>query len=112
MTIVGVELGAKGMFPDLEFDKAVGLMKSMTKHSALSFTGQLTYAAYKHIPVSYIRCEKDFIVAPEKQQKFIDHIRTESGKEVDVHTLATGHCPNVTAPEELAKAIVRIAGTS
>jgi hypothetical protein len=112
MTLVGVEPCAQGTFSDMEFDKAVELVKLMSKHSALSFAGQLTYPAYKYIPASYIVCEGDFIITPEKQQKFIERIKTESGKEVDVHTMSTGHCPNVTQPDELARVIVRIAASA
>lgn len=111
LRLVGIELCARGTFPDLEFDKAVELVKVMPRHSALSFAGQLTYPAYKHIPASYIVCENDFIITLDKQRKFIERIKAESGKEVDVHTLNTGHCPNVTAPEELVKVIISIAAS-
>ena len=112
MTLVGIELCAQGTFPDLELDKAVELVKLMPKHSALSFAGQLTYPAYKYIPVSYITTAGDFIISPEKQQNFIQRIKTESGKEVDVHTMTSGHCPNATQPDELAQIIVRIAAST
>lgn len=111
MTITGIEIAARGTFPELELEKAMDLVRLMSKHSAISFTGKTTYAAYKYIPTSYIKCENDFIVATQKQQAFIDRIGEESGKEVDVHTLNTGHCPNVTAPDDLAKAIIQIANT-
>ncbi|KIX01401.1 uncharacterized protein Z518_09127 [Rhinocladiella mackenziei CBS 650.93] len=112
MKIVGVEAVAQGTFPDLELDKAVEIVKMMPKHSALSFEGQLTYPAYKYIPASYIFCENDFIIPPDKQREYIERIKRESGKDVDVHTLSTGHGPNVTAPGVLANVIVDIAAKS
>jgi hypothetical protein len=111
MTITGVEMCARGTFVGLELEKALEIVRLMSKHSALSFAGKSTYAAYKHIPTSYIKCENDFIVATAKQQIFIDRMGEESGKKVDVHPLNTGHSPNVTAPDDLVKIIVQIANT-
>lgn len=111
MTIVGVELAAKGNFPELELEKAMGIVGSMSKHSSASFDGQVTYTACRHIPTSYIKSEKDFIVLTENQQQYIDRMTAEAGKEIDVHTINTGHVPNVTAPEKLVKIVVKIAST-
>lgn len=109
---MGIEAAAKGTFNELPLEKAVDLVKMMGRHSALSFAGCLTYPAYKHIPSSYIFCENDFIIPPDKQREFIDRIKKAIGKEVDVHNLGTGHCPNVTAPEQVAKVIVDIASSA
>ena len=112
MRIVGVEPIAKATFPELEVDKAIEWIKRFPRHSAPSFNGRLTYAAYKYIPASYILCENDFLIPPDTQREYIHRIETESGKAVDVHTLNTGHCPNVTAPDELAKVVANIAASA
>lgn len=108
MRIVGIELVAQAAFSDIEFPKAVEIVKTMPKHSALTFAGQLTYAGYKHIPASYIFCEKDLLVVPDVQRKYIERIKTATGKEVDVHNLSTGHAPNTSAPDQLAEVLVAI----
>ena len=108
MRIVGIDLVAQAAFSDVDFPKAVEIVKTMPKHSALSFTGQLTYAGYKHLPTSYIFCEKDFLVAPDVQRKYIERIKAATGKEVDVHNLSTGHAPNTSAPDQLAEVLVAI----
>jgi len=109
MKIVGVDLVAHAAFSDMPFDKAVDIVKEMPRHSALSFAGELTYPGYKHIPSSYIFCEKDALVLPDSQRKFIERISEATGKEVDVHTLSSGHAPNISATEELAQVLVEVA---
>lgn len=109
MSLPFAEMVAGTTFSDVQPEKALELANLMAKQSLLSFQGNLTYAAYKHIPCSFIYCENDMVIVPEKQQKFIDRIKTESGKEVDVHKLSTGHCPNSSSPDELVKTIVKIA---
>src|SRR5690349_16693282 len=99
MRIVGVELVAQAAFSDVEFNKAVGIVKEMPNHSALSFAGELTYPGYKHIPSSYVFCENDLLISPDTQRKYIERIKEATGKEVDVHTLSTGHAPNISATE-------------
>ncbi|EXJ69546.1 uncharacterized protein A1O5_07582 [Cladophialophora psammophila CBS 110553] len=110
--LVGIETIAQATFPDLELDKAVAVVKHMTRHSAVSFAGEITHAGYKHVPVSYIVCENDMIIPPEMQRGYIEKIQRESGRDVDVHTLNTGHAPNTTAPDQLANVIVRIAAAA
>jgi hypothetical protein len=108
MRIVGVELVAKAALSDVEFQRAVDIVKTMPKHSSLSFAGELTYPGYKHIPASYIFCENDYLVVPDAQRKYIERIKVATGKEVDVHTLSTGHAPNLSAPDKLAEVVDRI----
>jgi len=112
MRITGVELCAQATFNDWPYEKALEMAKTMTRHSAPSFASTLTYPAYKHIPCSYIFCENDMIVPPEKQQQYINQIKEGSGKEVEVHKLPTGHCPPLTATNETAKVIVDIASSA
>ncbi|KIX04502.1 uncharacterized protein Z518_05372 [Rhinocladiella mackenziei CBS 650.93] len=101
-----IEESAKLTFSDLPFEEAVEWVKKMPFHSGPSFTGKLTYPGYKYIPVSFIQCEKDVILPPEFQNSVIETIQKESGNPVDLHTLATGHCPNASAPNDVAKIIM------
>ena len=108
MNLIDFRASAQDAFPDLDSAVAVEILKRMTQHSALSFAGELTYPAYKYIPTSYILCERDKTIPPSMQEKFIEKIKTESGKEVNVHKSDTGHCPNITEAEKLAHVIVEI----
>lgn len=102
-----IEESARLTFSDLPFEEAVEWVRKMPYHSAASFTGKLTYPGYKYVPVSYIFCEKDRILPPEFQRSCIETIEEESGRKVDVHNLNTAHCPNASAPDELAKVVIR-----
>jgi len=94
-------------FANLPLEQGVELVKKMTRHSAVSFAGELTFAAYEHVPVSLVLCEKDVVVPPDFQTKVIETIERESGRKVDVVRLPeSDHCPNVSRPVELGAAIM------
>ncbi|XHG06029.1 hypothetical protein AWENTII_009240 [Aspergillus wentii] len=111
MTLDAVE-SAKMNFSDLPLDEAVKFSSHATMHSALSFAGKLSYAAYEHVAVSYIICEKDACLPPTFQQDRIKLIEEKSGNKVDTRSINAGHFPPITRPEELAgliqEAIIRV----
>jgi predicted esterase len=57
------------------------------------------------VPVSYLMCEKDMIVAPEKQRAAIK-VLEEAGRKVSVVGLEAGHCPMWSMPERLAEVLI------
>ncbi|KEF56427.1 uncharacterized protein A1O9_08008 [Exophiala aquamarina CBS 119918] len=100
------ESSAKLTFSELPLEKSIEEVKKMSRHSAVSFVGELTYPAYKHVPVSWVFCEKDVILPPDFQNKGIENIEKESGRKVNVIRMPdSDHCPNVCQPIELATAI-------
>lgn len=96
-------------FSDLSPDIALEWAQKMTTQSLPSFSGKLTYPAYRHIPTSFIFCERDLILSPDLQRATIAFLESERGGEgsVDVIKLDAGHCPNVSVPQETAAAIVK-----
>jgi hypothetical protein len=100
-----LEGSAKLTFSELPLEKGIEQVKKMSRHSAISFIGELTYPAYKHVPVSYVFCEKDVILPPDFQTGVIETIEKESGNKVAVLRLASDHCPNVSQPIELGRVI-------
>lgn len=54
-----------------------------------------------HLPVLVLQCSRD-VIAPASVGEFVH--RTISGSEL-VHLAATGHCPNLSAPDETIAAI-------
>ncbi len=64
------------------------------------------YDAYRHIPVTYIVCAGDQVLTPEFQLGRVELLR-EQAKELDVVTMDTGHCPNISKVEETAEVIVQ-----
>ncbi|OCT48128.1 hypothetical protein CLCR_04260 [Cladophialophora carrionii] len=108
LRFLDVETIAKATFPDYPLDLALGQVRAMGRHSNASFTSKVTYEGWRDVAVSWILCERDLIIPPAVQRGYIDRIGQESGREVDLHVLDAGHCPNVTAPEALAEVLVRI----
>ena len=102
-----VEESARLTFSDLPYEEAKDWAGRMPQHSAPSFEGKLTFPGYNHIPVSFVFCDRDVILPPEFQSSVIESIERESGKQVDVHHLNTGHCPMTSAPEDLATVVIK-----
>ncbi len=97
-----------GVLNDMAYEDAYPLVLKLAHHSAVSFSGTVSEAAYETHPVSYILTEQDLIVKPEMQKKFIALLE-ENGRKVDVRTLNSGHMPTASVPEKLAEIITQIA---
>ncbi|ETI20245.1 hypothetical protein G647_08279 [Cladophialophora carrionii CBS 160.54] len=108
LRFLDIETIAKATFPDYPLDLALSQVRAMGRHSNASFTSKVTYEGWRDVAVSWILCERDLIIPPAVQRGYIDRIGQESGREVDLHVLDAGHCPNVTAPEALAEVLVKI----
>lgn len=94
---------------DLPYAQAYEHALELPHHSAVSFQGAATQASYETIPVTYVLCERDVVINPETQQRFIDTIEEVSGEKVDVKRIDAGHCPNWSKPDELVGLIVSAA---
>ena len=71
-------------------------------HSAASFDGALTYAAYRDIPTTYLLCEKDRAIPIKFQQSFVSSCETE----IRVKSCQAGHTPMITMPSLVVDTIV------
>jgi pimeloyl-ACP methyl ester carboxylesterase len=67
----------------------------------------LESCAWADIPVSYICTKNDMTVPLTYQQVIIENLRSR-GKEVPTFELETGHCPQITMPNELADIVLGI----
>lgn len=90
-------------------EEAIKYADQIDVHSAISFAGKLSYAPFKHVPITYLFCSEDKVVLPETQQKMISKVEKDAGVKFDVRTLPTDHCPNASAPEILVKELLKIA---
>ena len=97
---------AQFVFNDLPYSQAYENACQLSHHSAVSFQSEVTQTSYKDIPVTYIYCERDVVIAPETQQRFIDTIEEVSGSKVDVRRIDAGHGPNWSKPDELIELLV------
>lgn len=94
---------------DLPQQEGEALVKGFAKHSAQSFGNELTHAGYKNIPASWLLCEEDMAGPPDFQREMIAMIEQASGQKVDVTSVKSGHCANLTAEKETAEWIMNIA---
>jgi hypothetical protein len=94
-------------FSDIPQSEGLAWANQMPEHSTISFAGELTYPAYKYILVSYLVCEADKIIPPQLQRDIVEMMSKESGRDIDVHVLQAGHCPNVSMPGAVVDAIMK-----
>lgn len=96
----------KGIFNDLGSDEEKkGYMSMMGRHSTVSFSGKLTYPAYKHIPSTYIHTKNDMIVPPPFQLYMIDAAK-QDGADIKVVELDSGHVPVLSFPDQVVKILL------
>lgn len=65
------------------------------------------HAAWREIPVAYIKASADMTIPVHYQQHFIDEM-DKAGRQVQVFELATGHCPNLTAADGVVEAVNKV----
>ena len=97
------------VFSDVSDEKAAYYATKMMNHSAIAFSGPLTHAGYKDVPVSYLVAEEDRSIQPAAQRAQIAMIEKASGRKVDVTALKAGHVPPISHPEEVINWILRVA---
>jgi pimeloyl-ACP methyl ester carboxylesterase len=78
------------------------------------WNGQCMYdkierCAWRDIPVAYIYTLKDITVPLRYQEDMVEKVRRE-GREVETFEIDTGHCPNLTATEEVVEIVGKAIG--
>ncbi|KAJ5290833.1 hypothetical protein N7478_000084 [Penicillium angulare] len=63
--------------------------------------------AWREIPMAYIHTQTDMTTPIHYQHAMVEAIEA-AGCNVQTFTIETGHCPNITSPEELAGIIQQI----
>lgn len=106
-----IALSASICFSDVPKEDGEEYVKRFPRHSAISFTNELTHAGYKNIPVSYLLCEEDLCITPTLQKEGIAMMEKESGRKVDVTSIKTGHIPNheKSAPQKVIDWVLDVA---
>lgn len=69
---------------------------------------ELPYAAWKHIPSTYLLCEEDQMIPYEKQVALVEHARKTS--KITTFQCNAGHSPFLSQPELTAMVIRHAAG--
>ncbi|KAL9107855.1 MAG: hypothetical protein Q9227_007273 [Pyrenula ochraceoflavens] len=97
------------IFNDLPEDEQNHYFSQLTNQSSISFNGKFTYPGYRYIPSTYVHCEKDLIISPERQQEMIDRMEGE-GANVRKVSLDSGHAPMLSQPEAVVRILMESAG--
>ncbi|MFI0259611.1 alpha/beta hydrolase [Streptomyces sp. NPDC017056] len=90
------------LYGDLPDDQAEHALGELVDQSRRSFQQQVTRAAWRTVPSTYVICEGDRALPPALQEKM-------SARASHVERLGTGHSPFLSAPAELAALLGRIA---
>ncbi len=93
------------LFGDLPDGQAEHAVNQLVDQSLRSFQQQVTRAAWRTVPSTYVLCERDQALPPALQERM-------SARATHVERLGTGHCPFLSAPAELAALLGRIASAS
>lgn len=75
-------------------------------HCIATFAAPLTYAAYQHIPSTYLLCSNDRFISIERQRDLI----RKSNANFQTFETGSGHSPFLSQPELTARVIRRAAG--
>lgn len=77
-------------------------------HSYRSFFSRATYPGWKHVPRTYLLCEKDMAIPIHAQKGMVEN----SGVEWRTESIDASHSPFLSMPEEVANSVRRAAGES
>lgn len=99
------EIALRFTLSDIPREKAVTLGNISQEMSAVTQVDALTWAGYRDVPSTYIVTTKDQALSVERQQLAIEVLKEfapdEGGPEI--LEIDSGHAPNFSKPEELAK---------
>ncbi|KAM0551219.1 hypothetical protein ACHAPJ_008564 [Fusarium lateritium] len=95
-------------YSDFPPEEALELAKAMPNHATASYRDQLTYPGYEDDDVHYIVCEKDKLVLTEYQYGMVEFLRGVTKGKVGLHKLNSGHAPNLSQPDNVAKIVKEI----
>lgn len=95
-------------YNDLPRETAERLAAGLKKHSYRVFWSKATYAAWRHVPTTYLYAENDQAVPLQVQKMMVER----SGVDMRTETFNTGHTIFVSLPDKVAESIRRAAGES
>jgi len=106
--IVNPATPTETFYNDMDSKAVAAALKDIRPFSYQSFSSKVSYAGWKHVPSTYLFCEKDMAIPIQAQKGMVE----SSGVQWKTEILNTGHSPFISMPEETAKAIRRAAGES
>jgi len=94
------------LYNDLPEEEANKWSAKIQYQASGCFASEQTYAAFKHIPSTYILCELDRAIPPQMQEA----MTTQPGANFNVVRLNASHSPFLSMPKETAEIIRKAAG--
>ncbi|RYP23176.1 hypothetical protein DL765_001261 [Monosporascus sp. GIB2] len=103
---------AKDMFyQDLADEAVAELAKDLRPQSLEAFWSTATYAAWRHIPTTYILCTGDRPTTVVAAQYLVDTAKASGTHKIDnVIKVDTGHSPFISKPEWTAETLIKQVG--
>ena len=93
-------------YHDLSPTEAEAATGHLKMHSAGALWSPATYAAWKHIPSTFLVCENDRTIPLVAQEAMIGHVDAN----FTVERCAAGHAPMLSMPDFTAQVVRRAAG--
>lgn len=90
-------------YNDMTPEHAQEIKKHLKQQSFQALKSKLTYAAYRHIPTTYLLCTKDNAIPIAHQQGMVQQARN-SGVHITTVTLEAGHSPFCSRLSEVVAA--------
>lgn len=78
-------------------------------HAYSTFTSKTTGASWKNIPTSYLLCEEDQVI-PSFAQYAMSGMVKDSGAEIEMRKVKSGHSPWLSVEEEVVRWVRGVAG--
>lgn len=95
-------------YADLEPERAKRMEALLVRQSGPAMTDTITYAAWQHIPTTYLRTQDDRVLFPDWQERQIKAVR-DAGFNLTVETYKSSHSPFLSIPGEMVAAVERAA---
>ncbi|KAG8910251.1 hypothetical protein FRC01_006433 [Tulasnella sp. 417] len=95
-------------YGDLPRETAEQYAAGLKRQSYKVFASKLTYAAWRHVPTTYLYTENDSALPIMYQKMMVEG----SGAEVKTETFNAGHSVFLALPEKVAESVRRAAGES
>ena len=83
-------------------------LTSLVLWNGQSMYDTISNSAWREIPVTYIYTTADATVPHVYQTTMVEQLEA-AGRPVKTHELATGHCPNLTATDDVVDVIKQVA---
>ena len=97
-------------YGDLTPEVTAEAVAKLKPHSYQSMHSPLTYAAWKHVPSTYIYCTQDAAIPIAVQKMMVE--QTAKGTGMRTEELDASHSPMLSQPKNVAEAIGRAAESS